>query len=110
MAASYLGEHADEYEGLILLGSYSTTDLSDSDLEVLSVYGSEDGVMNREKYGENVTNLPSDFCEIVIDGGCHAYFGMYGEQKGDGVPTVTDEEQILLTADAITAFVATEEN
>jgi hypothetical protein len=46
----------------------------------------------------------------VIDGGCHAYFGMYGEQKGDCVPTVTDEEQIFLTADAMAAFVATEEN
>ena len=58
MAASYLADHADEYEGLILLGSYSTADLSETDLEVLSVYGSEDKVMNRVKYEENKSNLP----------------------------------------------------
>ncbi|MCD7864886.1 MAG: alpha/beta hydrolase [Clostridiales bacterium] len=39
MAASYLGKHTDEYDGLILLAAYSTADLSDSDLKVLSLYG-----------------------------------------------------------------------
>ena len=101
MAASYLVDHADNYKGLILLGSYSTADLSDTELAVLSVYGSEDMVMNREKYQENSSNLPSDFTEYVIDGGCHAYFGMYGAQDGDGTPTITNEEQIRLTAEKI---------
>ncbi len=101
MAASYLADHAEDYEGLILLGSYSTADLSDTDLAVLSVFGSEDKVMNREKYEDNKSNLPSDFTECIIDGGCHAYFGMYGAQDGDGTPTITNEEQIRLTADNI---------
>ena len=43
-------ENVDEFEGLILLGSYSTADLSGTDLDVLSIYGSEDKVMNYEKY------------------------------------------------------------
>ena len=98
MAASYLEKHTEDYEGLILLGSYSTADLSGSGLEVLSIYGSEDKVMNREKYGKNKSNLPDDFTEIIIDGGCHAYFGMYGAQEGDGTPTITNEEQIRLAA------------
>lgn len=101
MAASYLANNAEDYEGLILLGSYSTADLSDTDLDVLSVFGSEDTVMNREKYEENKSNLPSDFTEYVIEGGCHAYFGMYGAQDGDGVPTITNEEQIRLTVENI---------
>ena len=101
MAASYLADHAEDYKGLILLGSYSTADLSDTDLAVLSVFGSEDAVMNREKYNENKSNLPGDFTECVIDGGCHAYFGMYGAQDGDGTPTVTNEEQIRLTVENI---------
>lgn len=101
MAASYLEKHSDDYEGLILLGSYSTADLSDNELDVLSVYGSEDKVMNREKYDANKSNLPDDFVEVVIDGGCHAYFGMYGAQDGDGTPTISCEEQINLTANAI---------
>ncbi len=101
MAASYLSDHAEDYEGLILLGSYSTADLSDTDLHVLSIYGSEDRVMNREKYDENQSNLPKDFTETVIEGGCHAYFGMYGTQDGDGTPTISNEEQIRVTAEQI---------
>ena len=101
MAASYLADHADEYEGLILLGSYSTTDLSDTDLDVLSIYGSEDKVLNREKYDKYKSNLPEDLTEVVIAGGCHAYFGMYGAQDGDGTPTVSNHEQIRLTVENI---------
>ena len=101
MAASYLADHVDEYEGLILLGSYSTADLSDTDLDVLSIFGSEDKVLNREKYDENKSNLPDGFCEVVIEGGCHAYFGMYGAQDGDGTPTISNHEQIRLTVESI---------
>ena len=101
MAASYLADHTDEYRGLVLLGSYATVDLSDTELDVLSVYGSEDGVLNRENYEENRKNLPNGFREIVIEGGCHAYFGMYGAQEGDGLPSITNAEQIRITANAI---------
>ncbi len=104
MAASYLSENSDAFEGLVLLGSYSTADLSVTEVSVLSLYGSEDMVMNREKYDENKTNLPDDFTEIVIDGGCHAYFGMYGNQEGDGTPTITQSEQIEFTAEKIAGF------
>ncbi len=101
MAASYLEENADDYKGLILLGSYSTADLSGTELDVLSIYGSEDKVLNRDKYNQNKPNLPSDFTEVVISGGCHAYFGMYGEQDGDGKPTITAEKQIYTTVSEI---------
>ncbi len=106
MAASYLADNTNDYEGLILLGSYSTADLSGTELSVLSVYGSEDKVLNRKKYDENKSNLPDGFTEIVIDGGCHAYFGMYGAQDGDGTPTITNKEQINLTVDAIVRLVS----
>jgi len=105
MAASYLAKHVDAYDGLILLGSYATADLSTFDLDVLSVYGSEDKVMDLEKYNANKVNLPEDFAEILIDGGCHAYFGMYGAQDGDGVPTISNEDQIRITADAIAEMI-----
>ena len=104
MAASYLGKHIDEYEGLILFSSYSTEDLRTSDLDVLSIYGSEDGVLNADKYDSNQVNLPSEFEEFVIEGGCHAYFGSYGKQDGDGKPTITNEEQIRITAEKVKAF------
>lgn len=108
MAASYLSDCVDDFEGLVLLGAYSTVDLSETDLSVISIYGSEDLVMNREKYEANKTNLPEHFTEIILDGGCHAYFGMYGAQDGDGIPTITNEEQIRLTGDAIWTFMNVE--
>ena len=105
MAASYVSKHIDEYEGLILLASYSTEDLSQSGLEVLSVYGSEDGVLNKEKYRENITNLPLGFVEHIIDGGNHAYFGNYGEQDKDGKAHILPDEQINMTIDYMKEFV-----
>ena len=105
MAASYLSGNISEYEGLILLGSYSTADLSKENIKILSVFGSEDKVMNKEKYDENKINLPENFSEEIIDGGCHAYFGMYGVQEGDGKPTITNEEQVQKTAEIIKDFI-----
>ncbi len=101
MAATYLSDNADSFEGLVLLGSYSTENLSNTDLDVLSIYGSEDGVMNRKKYDANKGNLPNGFTEIVIEGGNHAGFGMYGTQDGDGESKIPTEEQIKITADAV---------
>ena len=105
MAASWLSDCTEDFQGLILLGSYSTADLSETGLSVLSIYGSEDLVLNREKYQQCKQNLPEDFQEIRIDGGCHAWFGMYGPQEGDGIPQITNEAQITITADAIAALI-----
>lgn len=98
MAASYLSEHSGDYDGLILLAAYSTADLTGSGCRVLSLYGSEDGVLNRKDYTKNRSNLPADTRETVIPGGCHAFFGMYGPQSGDGTPAITAAEQIRFTA------------
>lgn len=97
MAASYISENTEKYEGLVLLASYSTAVLSESDLKAISVYGTEDHVLNLEKYRENLANLPEDFTEYLIEGGCHAYFGSYGAQSGDGIPAISPEEQICQT-------------
>lgn len=108
MAANYVSRHTEEYQGLILLAAYSTSDLSQTGLKVLSIYGSEDGVLNRKSYEKNRTKLPEKFTETVIEGGCHGYFGCYGMQKGDGTPTITNEEQIRQTAEDISAFIEAE--
>jgi len=110
MAASHVAGNITDYEGLILLGSYSTADLSDESVKVLSIYGSEDEVLNREKYTKYKPNLPQNTVEFIIEGGCHAGFGMYGAQDGDGIPTITSEEQILITADIIENFIFNDTN
>ena len=105
MAAAYLADNDTEYKGLILLGSYSTEDLSNTKLRVLSIYGSEDKVLNKAKYNDSLKNMPINFSEFVIYGGCHAYFGMYGQQDGDGTPTISNEFQIQITATKIEEFI-----
>ena len=89
---------------MLLFAAYSTADLTQSGLSVFSAYGSEDGVLNMEKYTQYLPNLPADFTELVIAGGCHAGFGMYGPQAGDGTPTLTPEQQIDITAQAVAEF------
>ena len=98
MAASCVADD-DDYDGLVLLASYSTSDLSKSGLKVFSIYGTEDHVLNMDNYQKYRKNLPADTRELVIEGGCHAYFGDYGIQEGDGIPSITAEEQIRQTVD-----------
>ena len=53
----------------------------------------------------SVYNLCYDFTEVIIQGGNHAGFGMYGLQDGDGQATVSNIEQINQTVDAILDFI-----
>ena len=103
MAASFAADNTSWVDGLILLASYSTEDVTA--LSVLSIYGSEDGVLNMEKYERYRSNLPADLSEHILEGGNHAYFGVYGEQEGDGTATITNLEQIEQTAELIAEFV-----
>lgn len=102
MAANYAAEHAESLDGVILLAAYSTKPLPDS-LPVLSVYGTEDGVLNRGNYEKNLANVPN-LKEFVIEGGNHAQFGSYGEQRGDGEASIDPGRQWNETAEAILEF------
>lgn len=104
MAASHLSKHVDDYKGLIMLASYSTANLSEYEsLNIMSIYGSNDGVLNMDKYNKNSENL-AYHKTYVIQGGNHANFGYYGNQKGDGVASITKEEQINLTVEFIAMY------
>lgn len=101
-ASMEFNEHAGIYEGLFLLASYPAADIAGQNAKILSIYGSEDGVLNAENYENFRSNVAtSDFTEKVIEGGNHAGFGMYGEQKRDGKATITNKEQIEQTAELI---------
>lgn len=104
VASMYLDEHHSEYQGLILSASYASSDLSNTNLEVLSIYGSEDKVLNMMQYHENKVLLPN-IHEYVIEGGNHAYFGVYGKQSGDGEATIDNQTQIFETTSIISSFI-----
>ncbi len=100
MAADYAAEHNEEMAGVVLLASYSMKTLED-DLRVITIYGTEDGVLNRERMREQDRCLPADCEQHVIAGGNHAQFGNYGEQDGDGNAAIPAEEQQRRTAELI---------
>ncbi len=93
MAGNYAAEHQKSFDGLLLLAAYPTKDLSRSSMKVLTVYGSNDHVLERDKLKSARSLMPSDYTEQVIDGGNHGHFGNYGHQKGDGRATISTDEQ-----------------
>ena len=110
MASVYISSHTNDFTGLILLASFSTKDISQSGLKVLSVYGSNDKVLNTESYKKYFANLPAvpDTKELVIEGGNHGQFASYGEQAGDGEATISAQEQQQITADEIALFITSQ--
>jgi len=107
VASQYLAKHTDSAEGLVLMASYSTSDLSDTDLKVMTIIGSNDKVLNREQFEENKDNLPKEnLSPVTIKGGIHSGFGKYGAQKGDGeYEMMTNDDQIKMTAQFVSNFI-----
>ena len=97
MAARYASEHGEALAGLVLLAAYPTRPLPEG-LPVLSVCGSEDGVVNREKLEAGEQFLPAGVQICELPGGNHAQFGSYGPQRGDGRAQISPERQWEETA------------
>ena len=100
MAANYAAEHGSELTGLVLLAAYPTKELDDS-LMVVSIYGSEDGVLNMENLAKGDAYLPATALKSVIEGGNHAQFGDYGAQDGDGEASISAKDQQKQTVETI---------
>jgi hypothetical protein len=105
IASSYAAKHTSSLEGIIFLGAYASSNLSNTSIDMLSIYGSEDKVLNRENFEKTKTNNPANAKYYEIAGGNHAYFGLYGEQDGDGVASITAEDQQTQTIEQIINFI-----
>lgn len=101
MAASFASKNLDKVTGVVLLAAYPVDSLQADTCSVVSVYGSEDGVLNKEKITEARNDMPEDYREVCLEGGNHAGFGNYGEQKGDHAAIISAEEQQEQTVQAI---------
>ncbi len=98
-AASFAHDH--EYiKGLLLLASYpsSSDDFSSTDLPILSLYAENDQLTTPAEVKKTKGLLSRKSTLYEIKGGNHAQFGMYGEQKGDGVAKITpiDQQTIMI--------------
>lgn len=105
MAAEYVSANPLSVDGLFLWASFSAenTDLSGfTNLEVLSIYGTEDGEV--EGIRASRERLPENTLWVEMEGANHAQFGWYGEQRGDGTATISRAEQQEIILEDTFAF------
>lgn len=92
--------------GLVLFASYPASDMSTSlRAAVLSISGSRDGLSTPEEIEASRATLPPGATFTVIDGAVHSFFGDYGAQPGDGVPTISQDEARAAISSATVEFV-----
>lgn len=92
VAALYAADNGEAVEGLLLCAAYPTKPLDDGLIEV-SLTGSEDRVVSRERQESGLAFAPANSAVYEIEGGNHAQFGSYGAQKGDGTALIPPERQ-----------------
>jgi hypothetical protein len=105
MASTFAAKYPHLLDGLILLSAYASSDLSETDLSMLSIYGSRDGVLSMEQVEETKTNNPSKSTYVIINGGNHSGFANYGFQKKDLEADISSSTQQDLTVAAIIEFI-----
>lgn len=103
MATRLVAERPTAFAGLLLVGTSHPreSDLSHLMLDVVKVYGSEDGLASEAEVEAFAPNLPESTRFVRVEGGNHRQFGYYGWQLGDGRATIDREVQRRATADAI---------
>jgi dienelactone hydrolase len=101
MAAAYAKSHSDKVQGMAFWASYpaNSDDLSITDLKGLSMYGSNDQVLDSDNFNATLDLLPHGTIVQVLQGGNHAQFGNYGLQPGDGTATISTADQQRQAAD-----------
>ena len=106
MAAQYAVGHPDQLGGLILMGAYpaDNVSLSGRSLPVLSLLAERDRVADPAQVRGGLERLPARTQLTVIPGAVHSFFGRYGPQRGDGLPTVTRAAAELAILQAVRAF------
>lgn len=106
MAAKFANKEPEIVQGLILWASYpaSSDDLSDSNISVISIYGTNDGLATVEEINNSRPLLPENTIWISIEGGNHAQFGWYGDQSGDYPASISREDQQTQIIDASLNF------
>jgi dienelactone hydrolase len=95
MAARFANQNPSLVQGLVLWASYPDTsnNLSKQNIAVISVYGTKDGVVQKERFESGRSLLPADTQYLPIEGGNHGQFGWYGAQPGDNEASITRDQQ-----------------
>jgi pimeloyl-ACP methyl ester carboxylesterase len=95
MACRFARQNPSLVDGLVLWASYpaSSDDLSGSGLQVVSIYGTRDGLATLDEIDASRALLPAGTRWVAIEGGNHGQFGWYGVQNGDNPAAISREAQ-----------------
>jgi dienelactone hydrolase len=106
MAANYASNNPGTVDGLVLWASYpvSSDDLTNSDLKVVSIYATLDGLATGNKIDASRSLLPDNTTWVAVEGGNHAQFGWYGIQSGDNPATISRQAQQIQIVAATAAL------
>ena len=106
-AGIYANTSSNKIDGLAFWDSYppDSADLSDTNLDVISIFGTSEGFPNTDNFDEKRYLLPAGAEFGPIEGASHAQFGDYGPQKGDVVPVLSLSEQHDRVAEIMLGFI-----
>ena len=100
-------ETNNKIKGIVYLASYpSSNKIKETGANVLSIWGSKDGVINFENMIKAREDLPKDTEYVEIEGGNHSAFGDYGLQKGDTKSIIPENKQLDITVESICNFIS----
>ncbi len=91
MAARFV--HRRGADGLVLWAAYPADDMSDNHGPTILIYGTRDGVTTVDELEGRTDDMPVNTVWISIEGGNHAQFGWYGDQRGDNEALLSRHEQ-----------------
>ncbi|MDQ3397371.1 MAG: alpha/beta hydrolase [Deinococcota bacterium] len=107
MAARYLYRHPGRVDALVLMAAYSAEgdDLSGLELPVLVLAAEHDGRAPLATVEAGLRRLPPEAALYVVEGAVHSFFGRYGPQRGDGLPSATRHRAEADIREAVAAFI-----
>ena len=106
MAAAWASDHPDALAGLVLLAAYPPDgdDLTAAGVPALVLQAEHDLVADADAVRGGLDRLPAGSDLVVVEGAVHSFFGRYGPQAGDGIPTVSRAEAEASIVAALTDF------
>ncbi len=106
MAVRFIERRPEEVDALVLMGAFgpASDDISGVKLPTLVLAAENDGLATLEEVRAGTARLPADAQLVEIEGAVHAFFGRYGPQRGDGLPTVSRAAAEADILAALTSF------
>nr|WP_282594505.1 alpha/beta hydrolase [Halomarina salina] len=103
MACRYAEGAADRLDGLVLVGAYCDVDVRDTDLDVLTVVGTRDDIVNRNALAASRDLVPDDAEFVDVEGANHTQVGVYSGQV-DRPGTIASTEARQRIAEAVSSW------